>query len=788
LEFEKSALIIDNIDGEELYFCCKGCQGVYHLLKDEGLGSFYGKRANTTLEPPKENYGDSGRFDLQSFHAKYITTTKDGFSQISLIIEGIHCSACIWLNEKVISRLDGVIEANINFTNNKAHIVWDENVLKLSTIIDKIRSIGYNAYPYDASIQEMSANKERKNSYLRLIIGVFATMNIMWIALALYSGFFGGIKESHQNILHIAEFILATVTLFYSGSIFYRGAYFSARNGTVSMDTLVATGSSIVYAYSVYAAIHDKSEVYFDSVTMIITFVLAGKYLESLSKKQAVDILDTLGANMPTEALVIRDNEKIQLPLDSVAVGDVIEIKSGEHTAIDGVIIAGNGDFDESSITGESLPVAKNIGDEIISGSALLNGVLRYKTTKDYAHSSFCVILKLLEESLAKKPNIENFANSLSRYFSMTILGLSVITFVLHFFIFHKNFDVSLITCVSVIVIACPCALALATPIASIVGVAVGAKKGVIFKASSAIEKLAKASLLFVDKTGTLTIGRPQVIKNIKLSQYDPKILATLVSGSNHPIAKAIKEHIGDIGDKDIVNTEELKARGLSATIESKNVIGGNAIFLHESGVEVPKEYESAGFLLAMDGVLCEAFWLKDKVRADSKEALARIRAIGVEVVMLTGDNEQSAREIAEELAITSYYHSLKPDDKLSHIQIAQEDGKIVVMSGDGINDTLALARADVSVSLSSASDVSIMTADVILLNSNMSGLADAFVIGKKTYNVIKQNIGFSLVYNLITVPVAIAGFVIPPVAAASMSLSSIIVVLNSIRLKGKVI
>jgi Cu+-exporting ATPase len=330
--------------------------------------------------------------------------------------------------------------------------------------------------------------------------------------------------------------------------------------------------------------------------------------------------------------------------------------------------------------------------------------------------------------------------------------------------------------------------LALATPIASIVGVAVGAKKGVIFKASSAIEKLAKASLLFVDKTGTLTIGRPQVIKNIKLSQYDPKILATLVSGSNHPIAKAIKEHIGDIGDKDIVNTEELKARGLSATIESKNVIGGNAIFLHESGVEVPKEYESAGFLLAMDGVLCEAFWLKDKVRADSKEALARIRAIGVEVVMLTGDNEQSAREIAEELAITSYYHSLKPDDKLSHIQIAQEDGKIVVMSGDGINDTLALARADVSVSLSSASDVSIMTADVILLNSNMSGLADAFVIGKKTYNVIKQNIGFSLVYNLITVPVAIAGFVIPPVAAASMSLSSIIVVLNSIRLKGKVI
>lgn len=783
LEFENTQLISDRIGDKNLYFCCKGCQGVYHLLQEEGLDTFYDKRAFSTLEPPKEALGDSSRFDLESFHAKYVTK-KDGFSEVSLIIEGIHCSACIWLNEKVISRLDGVIEANINFTNNKAHIVWNEGSLKLSTIIDKIRAIGYNAYPYDSKTQEIYAYKERRSSYLRLIVGVFATMNIMWIALSLYSGYFTGIEESHKNILHIAEWVLATATLFYSGSIFYKGAYFSAKNGTVSMDTLVATGSSLVYGYSVYAAILGKSEVYFDSVTMIITFVLAGKYLESLSKKQAVDVLDTLGANMPTEALVIKDGEKVLLPLDSIAIGDILEIKSGEMVAIDGVIVAGAADFDESSITGESMPIAKAAGESVVSGSTILNGVVRYETYKDYSHSNFSIILKLLEESLAKKPNIENFANSLSRYFSLTILSLSIFTFILHFMIFDKSFETSLIICVSVIVIACPCALALATPIASVVGVGSAAKKGVIFKASSALEKLAKATELFVDKTGTLTEGRPQVVESQEILEFDKSVLARLLSGSNHPVARSLLEHIGI--DNNIWTSEikETKSRGLSAVIDGQNIIGGNATFLQENGVNIPSELASAGFILSINKIVYAAYWLKDRVKPDTKEAIENIQKTGIKITMLTGDNLQNASEIALELGIDSYYANLKPDDKYIHIKQAQEDGKIVVMAGDGINDTLALALADVSVSLSSASDASIMTADVILLNSNMTGLSDAFLVAKRTYKTIKQNIWFSLLYNVITVPAAIFGLVIPPVAALSMSLSSIVVVLNSIRIK----
>lgn len=786
LEFEETAMIADNIGNEKLFFCCKGCQGVYHLLKDEGLDSFYDKRANYTLEPPKEGYSESSRFDLDSFVSKYVTK-KDGFSEVSLIIEGIHCSACVWLNERVISRLEGVIEANINFTNNKAKIVWDGNRLKLSTIIDKIRSIGYNAYPYDAKSQEELANKERKSGYLKLIVGIFATMNIMWIALALYLGYFIGIEKSHENILHLAEWMLATVTLFYSGSTFYKGAYYAAKNRSVSMDTLVATGASLVYAYSVYAAMTSKNEVYFDSVTMIITFVLAGKFLETMSKKQAVDILDKLGSHIPTEAMVIRDNEKILLPLDSIAIGDIIELKSGDHGAIDGIVVSGEADFDESSITGESEPIAKTPGDIILSGSAILNGVVRYKTTKDFSNSNFSIILRLLEDSLSKKPNIENMANSLSRYFSVTILALAFITFMAHFFILGKTFESSLIISVSVIVIACPCALALATPIASVVGVAVAARKGIIFKASSAIEKLAKASILFVDKTGTLTEGRPQVVRQVAVKEYDKALLIALLSSSKHPVAKSLHEYVGGKESNIVaVNIKELKSRGIEAEIGGKLLVGGNSAFLIEKGISVSNDFESASFLFAIDKEVCDVYWLKDKPRGDAKSAIQNIKALGIEVVMLTGDNAANAREVAQELGIVNYFYSLKPEEKLNFITTAQSAGKLVVMVGDGINDTVALARADVSVSLSSASDVSVATADVVLLNSNMTGLADSFIIGKNTYNVIKQNILFSLIYNLITVPIAVMGFIIPPVAAVSMSFSSIIVVLNSVRLKGK--
>jgi Cu+-exporting ATPase len=417
LEFDEKVMIKDDTDGETRYFCCKGCQGIYHLLRSEGLDDFYDKIGNNKLEPPKDIHDDLHKFDLDGFKKKYITQ-KDGFYEINLIIEGIHCSACVWLNEKVLHQTEGIVEATINYTNNKAKIIWDPESIKLSQIIQKIRSIGYNGYPYDPKIQEEQANKARRDYYSRLLVAIFATMNIMWIAIAQYTGYFTGMRSDMKNILNIAEFVLATPTLFYTGWVYFKGAYFGIKNRFVNMDLLVATGAILAYIYSIYAMITKTGEVYFDSVTMIITFVFVGKYLEVLSKKSAIDSMDSVLGTIPTEVLVVKDNEKVLIPIEEIKPNDIIEIKPGDKIIIDGIIVSGEGNFDLSSLTGESVPVYKKEGDDIISGSISLESVIRYKATKEYANSMLSTIVTMLEESISKKPHIEKLADKISGYFS----------------------------------------------------------------------------------------------------------------------------------------------------------------------------------------------------------------------------------------------------------------------------------------------------------------------------------------------------------------------------------
>jgi len=357
LKFDEKMMITEQ-DGEKtLHFCCKGCQGVYHLLQKEGLDSFYEKLGSTALQPAENQTDDLEKFDLEGFAKKYITIHEDGINEINLIIEGIHCSACVWLNEKVLHKTDGIIEAVINYSNHKAKILWDPDIIKLSQIIHTIRSIGYNAYPYDPKLQEERAVKTRKAYYSRILVGVFSTMNIMWIAIAQYAGYSTGIEQGFKDILNFAEFLLATPVLFYSGWIFFRGAYYGYKNRMVNMDALVASGALLAYIYSIYAMTTRTGEVYFDSVAMIITFVLVGKYLEVLSKKQAVDTLDTLMGSTPTEVTLVKEGVKSLVSVENVVAGDLIELKPGEKVVIDGVITSGQASFDESSLSGESEPV-----------------------------------------------------------------------------------------------------------------------------------------------------------------------------------------------------------------------------------------------------------------------------------------------------------------------------------------------------------------------------------------------------------------------------------------------
>ena len=780
LEFDTSAMIYEKGE-KDLFFCCNGCQGVYHLLSNDGLSSFYDKIGKNNLQKPLALGVDSSNFDMESFKKRYIKTTKEGFSRVDLIIEGIHCAACIWLNEKILDETDGVVEAKINFTTNKAKIIWDETIIPLSHIIDKIRSIGYNAYPYEQTISSTKSTQNNRDYFLRMSVAIFASMNIMMIGVAKYTGFFTGMSENMLQMVHFAEWIFATPVLFYSGWIFFRGAYFGLRNKIITMDFLVISGASLTYIYSLYILFGGSGHSYFDSVAMIITFVLVGKYLEVLGKKDAMDVMDSIKAQIPLEATIIKDDSKEIIPIDSIAIGDIIEVKNGEKASVDGVVISGTTSFDESTLSGESLPVEKTIGDKIFSGTINLDRVIRYKATKDYAHSTLNHIVELLEEALSSKPKIEEMTNELSKYFSITILLLASITFG-SWYLFGLDFENSLIITISVIVIACPCALALATPIASLVGISWLGKEGLLFKEAKFIETLSKATTVVFDKTGTLTQGKLQVISlSIPLDQLDihtTNLLYSLADSSTHPVSRAIahylKEHIPNIQTISLDTIEQIPAVGIRASHDGVEIFGGRT----------DKNLENTSYTFSIKNQPIITFELTDQLRDDAKATIEFLHKNNIETIICSGDNENVVRKIAKELAIKEYHFGISPQEKGPLVTQLRNNEKIVVMVGDGINDTLALSLADIAIAMGNGSDVALSVSDIVILNDKLEGIKKSFIISKRTFSFIKQNLAISLVYNLITIPIAVMGYVIPLVAALSMSLSSLLVVGNSMRIK----
>lgn len=790
LEYEETFLIEDKAFETSKYFCCKGCQGVFHLLSSEGLDTFYTKKGDVTLSPPKESFDDLERFDLESFLSKYVKE-KEGFCEISLIIEGIHCGACVWLNEKVLSRMEGIVEVSINYSNHKAKIVWDPSLIKLSGIIETIRSIGYNAYPYDPKSGEERANAARREYNSKLLVGVFCTMNVMWIAIAQYAGYFTGMQNDIKHILNFAEFILATPTLFYTGSVYFKGAYYGIKHRYISMDLLLATGASLTYLFSLYAMFSKSAEVYFDSVTMIITFVFAGKYLEVLTKKKAVDTLDAFGSAMPSEVMVVRGEEKSFVGVELVEVGEIIEIRAGERIAIDGVISQGEGSFDLSSLSGESLPVFKEKGDKLYSGAMCIDSVVRYQTTSAFSASMFSKMTALLEDAMHHKPRIEKLANQISGYFSATIFLLALITFA-GWSYGTGSFEKALIVAISVIVIACPCALSLATPVATLVGLGVGAQKGILFKEAGFLETMAKCDTLVLDKTGTLTKGKPEVVETLFLKPFERAWLYGLVSASTHPISQGIahflKEGESSLHVNALESVKNVEAKGMHALCEGHRLVGGNAKMMQEEGIaiEIPHSFASLShYFFAIDGEVVALFGLKDSLKADAKQSIETLKSMGLTMMILSGDHHAITQEIAREVGIDDFRAELMPHEKAEVIQTLRNNGHKVVMAGDGINDTLALSHSEIAIAMGSGADVAVDISDVVLTRDSIKGLAEAFMLSRKTLRIVKENLFFSLFYNVLTVPLAMSGHVIPLFAALSMSLSSIVVVGNAMRIKG---
>lgn len=759
------------------YFCCKGCESVYEILQENNLEEFYEKLGNQTLTPViiEHNVKD---------YEKYIQKTKEGFSEIFLLIEEIHCAACVWLNEKILIKSEGVIEVDINSITHKARIVFDEKSINLAKIIQSIESIGYKASVYLPTKNEQRATQTKRDFYAKLIVAIACVMNIMWISVAKYAGFFSGMEADTKDILHFAEFLLCTPVLFYTGSIFYKNAYYALKFKSVNMDTLVISGASLAYIYSIWAMFSRASQVYFDSVAMIICFVFIGKYLELLSKKKALDTLDHLRSFLSSEVRVLKNDKIENIDVEEVQIGDIIELKEGDRVLIDGVCVSGNISLDMSSLSGESLPLDVQKDDMIYSASLVLSGNALYKANALYKDSKLARIINLLENSSSKKAKIEKMVQQVSKYFSPIILTCAVLCFAFTFFVLNLGFEEAMIRMVSVLIIACPCALALATPVSSLVAISAGLKEKILFKEAGVVEDLSKCNVAVFDKTGVLTKASLEVKKSFLDERLDKNELLNFLHLTNHPVAKSILKFLDEKIDSRIEfeKVQNFQARGYKAFLGKDEFLGGNEKFFKENHIQV-QEFQTTHFIFAKNKTILAVFELEDSIRENSEELIRFMKECKMQIYMLSGDNLSAVSKVAEKLKINNFKAACMPEDKMQTIANLNQTGK-VLMVGDGVNDALALSYAGVGVSLKEGSELAMENSDIILLKNDLKSLQKAIQIAKKTYQIIKQNLAFSLLYNALSMPLAFFGLINPLIAALSMSFSSIIVILNALRIK----
>ena len=797
--FEGEAVIDAN--GNE--FCCNGCKNVYAYLKSQGFSEFYSKlkKGEQNLAKPSSKHFD--KQSASSMFSKLLRRDENSpfICELEVLISGIHCPACIWLNEKALSNLEGVLELNISATTSKARVLFDERKTALEDILNLIIAIGYDPKPFNAI--KSAKNSLSREYYARLIVALACSMNIMWVAIALYSGYFEGLSLGAKKILHFAEFVLASPPVFYTASVFYRSALSALKLRQISMDVNVSLGILSVYFYSVYAMLSGAEQVYFDSACMLVTFIFAGKFLQTKATQKAAQELENISSLFVEQVMSVKNNSRIPSisefkPCDvsEVKSGDFVLLRSGERAMIDGVVLSGEASVDNSSINGESVPVGISKDDALLSGALCAEGSVIYKATSSFQGSFLNKLSKLLSNASFARAQIEELANKISSHFGWAILGLCVASFV-----FWSVANISAWSganafgvAISVLVIACPCALSLATPIATLVAMGTATKRSVVFKDAKVLETLAKCDIIAFDKTGTLSKANLKVLKGQRFLPFDDEALLALASASTHPISKAVASYIlektcalSPFSQDALENIQNIAGKGITATYKGVKIAGGSKAFVKSLGASLADDTQdsSSEYYFMYDNKLVARFFLDDELREGAKASIKELKKMGLKVLMLSGDKQIVASKVARELGIDESHGELNPEQKALLIKELQKSAN-VVMVGDGINDILALKSANVGIAMGSGASVSVGVSDVVLLRDELGDLVFALRQAKKTFKVIKENLFISLVYNALSIPLAMAGFIIPLFAAISMSFSSLLVVLNSLRLKGQ--
>ena len=796
--FEGEAVIDAN--GNE--FCCNGCKNVYAYLKSQGFGEFYSKLKNGEQNLAKPSSKHFDKQSASSMFSKLLRRDENNpfICELEVLISGIHCPACIWLNEKALSNLEGVLELNISATTSKARVLFDERKTALEEILNLIIAIGYDPKPFNAI--KSAKNSLSREYYAKLIVALACSMNIMWVAIALYSGYFEGLSAGAKKILHFAEFVLASPPVFYTASVFYRSALSSLKLRQISMDVNVSLGILSVYFYSVYAMLSGSEQVYFDSACMLVTFIFAGKFLQTKATQKAAQELENISSLFVEQVMSVKNNSRIPnisefKPCDvsEIKSGDFVLLRSGERTMIDGVVLSGEASVDNSSINGESVPVGISKDDALLSGALCAEGSVIYKATSSFQGSFLNKLSKLLSNASFARAEIEELANKISSHFGWAILALCVASFV-----FWSAANISAWSganafgvAISVLVIACPCALSLATPIATLVAMGTATKRSIVFKDAKVLETLAKCDIIAFDKTGTLSKANLKVLKGQRFLPFDDGALLALASASTHPISKAVASYIlektctlSSFNQGILENIQNIAGKGITATYKGVKIAGGSKAFVKSLGASLADDTQgSSEYYFMYDNKLVARFFLDDELREGAKASIKELKKMGLKVLMLSGDKQIVASKVASELGIDESHGELNPEQKALLIKELQKSAN-VVMVGDGINDILALKSANVGIAMGSGASVSVGVSDVVLLRDELGDLVFALRQAKKTFKVIKENLFISLVYNALSIPLAMAGFIIPLFAAISMSFSSLLVVLNSLRLKGQ--
>lgn len=749
--------------------------------------------------------------------AGYSAEEEKELKEISIGVGGMTCSSCAKAIERATKKLEGVDKSEVNFASEKLYLQYDPSKVRLSKIKEAIEKAGYKALEEEVSIDSDKERKEKeiRDIWVNFVVSAIFTVPLLIITMGHMAGMpLPSIIEPMHNALNFALIqIVLVIPSLIAGRRFYNVGFKTLFKGSPNMDSLIAMGTSAAVLYGLFATYqisrgyHEYSmDLYYESAATIITLILMGKYLEAKTKGKTSETIKKLMGLAPKNALIIQDGKEIEISIEEVEVGDIIIVKPGERIPVDGIVVEGTSSVDESMLTGESIPVDKNINDQVFGATINKNGLIKFKANKVGKDTALSQIIRMVENAQGSKAPIARLADIISGYFVPVVIVIAIISG-LSWYIAGRGTIFSLTIFISVLVIACPCALGLATPTAIMVGSGKGAENGVLIKGGEALETAHKVKTIVFDKTGTITEGKPQVTDIITLNGIDEnyllQIAASAEKGSEHPLGESMVKYAEEKG-LEALETRNFKAipgKGIEVTVDNRKILIGNKKLMLEENISL-EELEKSSIDLASEGktpmyVTIEAqiaglIAVADVLKENSTRAIKKLQEMGIRTVMITGDNKRTAEAIAKKAGIDEVLAEVMPEDKAENVKKLQAGGDIVAMVGDGINDAPALVQADVGIAIGSGTDVAIESADIVLMKNDILDVVTGIQLSKATIRNIKQNLFWAFGYNILGIPVA-AGVLIlfggprlnPMIAAAAMSLSSVSVLTNALRLRG---